>query len=68
MLVPLGRRTVDDRLRDTWLERAVGAVYRPQAELFCHYMRVCPADRFDAVIHIDETHALQPLDADALAG
>ncbi|HEX3873034.1 MAG TPA: erythromycin esterase family protein [Solirubrobacteraceae bacterium] len=66
MLVPLGRHLVDERLRETWLERAVGAVYRPEAELFCHYMRVRPAERYDAVIHIDRTHALEPLDADAV--
>jgi hypothetical protein len=29
-------------------------------------MRVRPADRYDAVIHIDRTHALEPLDADAV--
>ncbi|HEY5196874.1 MAG TPA: erythromycin esterase family protein [Solirubrobacteraceae bacterium] len=61
-LVPLGARLVDVRLRGSWLERAVGAVYRPDAELFCHYMRVAPADQFDAVVHVDETHALSPLD------
>jgi erythromycin esterase-like protein len=25
-------------------------------------MRVRPADQFDAVVHVDETHALSPLD------
>jgi erythromycin esterase-like protein len=63
-LVPLGTRPADARLRGSWLERAVGAVYRPDAELFCHYMRVHPADQFDALVHVDETRALSPLDPD----
>jgi erythromycin esterase-like protein len=67
LLVPLGERQIDDRLRETRLERAVGAVYRPTAEIFCHYMRVRPAERFDALIHVDETHALRPLDEAGVA-
>jgi erythromycin esterase-like protein len=47
---------------DELLERMVGVVYRPEAEIWSHYMNVHPAGQFDLVVHIDETTALEPLD------
>ena len=44
------------------LERAIGVVYRPQTERLSHYFEARIADQFDAVVHIDETHALEPLE------
>ncbi|MDF3055916.1 MAG: hypothetical protein K0R17_131 [Rariglobus sp.] len=44
------------------LERAIGVVYRPETERLSHYFHARLADQFDAVIHIDETSALQPLE------
>jgi erythromycin esterase-like protein/predicted phosphoribosyltransferase len=44
------------------LERAIGVVYQPQTERLSHYFHARIADQFDAVIHIDETHALEPLE------
>jgi erythromycin esterase-like protein len=44
------------------LERAIGVIYRPETERQSHYFYTRLADQFDAVIHIDETHALEPLD------
>ena len=44
------------------LERAIGVVYRPETERLSHYFHTRLADQFDAVIHIDETHALEPLE------
>jgi erythromycin esterase-like protein/predicted phosphoribosyltransferase len=44
------------------LERAIGVVYRPETERISHYFHARIADQFDAVIHIDETHALEPLE------
>jgi len=49
-------------LRGRRLERAVGVVYRPETERVSHYFHARLADQFDAVIHIDETHALEPLE------
>jgi erythromycin esterase-like protein/predicted phosphoribosyltransferase len=43
------------------IERAIGVVYRPETERASHYFQARLADQFDAVIHIDETHALEPL-------
>ena len=45
------------------LERAIGVIYRPQTERFSHYFQCRIAEQFDAVIHIEQTRALQPLDA-----
>jgi erythromycin esterase-like protein len=44
------------------LERAIGVIYRPESERFSHYFGARLADQFDAVIHIDETSALHPLE------
>jgi erythromycin esterase-like protein/predicted phosphoribosyltransferase len=44
------------------LERAIGVVYRPETERISHYFHARLADQFDAVIHLDETHAVEPLE------
>jgi erythromycin esterase-like protein/predicted phosphoribosyltransferase len=44
------------------LQRAIGVVYRPETERISHYFHTRIADQFDALIHIDETHALEPLE------
>ncbi|GAA4507613.1 erythromycin esterase family protein [Actinoallomurus oryzae] len=49
-------------LRTARLERAIGVIYRPQSERESHYFRARVADQFDAVIHIDETRAVEPLE------
>jgi erythromycin esterase-like protein/predicted phosphoribosyltransferase len=49
-------------LRGRRLERAIGVVYRPETERVSHYFHARLADQFDAVIHLDETHALEPLE------
>jgi erythromycin esterase-like protein/predicted phosphoribosyltransferase len=49
-------------LRGRRLERAIGVVYRPETERVSHYFHTRLADQFDAVIHLDETHALEPLE------
>jgi erythromycin esterase-like protein len=49
-------------LRRERLERAIGVIYRPRTERASHYFHARLADQFDAVIHLDETSALVPLD------
>lgn len=44
------------------LGRAIGVVYLPATERQSHYLHVRPADQFDAMIHIDQTRALEPLE------
>jgi erythromycin esterase-like protein len=44
------------------LERAIGVIYRPESERVSHYFWARLADQFDAIMHIDETRALEPLE------
>jgi len=53
-------------VRDPRLERAIGVIYLPQTERQSHYFEARLADQFDAVIHFDETQALEPLERYAL--
>jgi erythromycin esterase-like protein len=54
-----------DALREPRLERAIGVVYRPETERLSHYFRARLPDQFDAVIHIDTTRAVEPLERSA---
>jgi erythromycin esterase-like protein len=49
-------------LREPRLERAIGVIYRPETERLSHYFQARLADQFDAIIHIDETRAVEPLE------
>ena len=44
------------------LARAIGVLYLPETERQSHYYHVRPADQYDAMIHIERTRALQPLE------
>jgi erythromycin esterase-like protein len=44
------------------LQRAIGVIYRPETERQSHYFYTRLAKQFDALIHIDETSALEPLE------
>ena len=44
------------------LGRAIGVIYLPRTERQSHYFHVRPSDQFDAMIHIDTTRALEPLE------
>lgn len=46
----------------SYLERAIGVIYHPETELQSHYFQVRIEDQFNAVIHIDQTKAVQPVD------
>jgi erythromycin esterase-like protein len=52
--------------RERRLQRAIGVIYRPETERQSHYFHTRLADQFDAMIHIDETSALEPLDKGAV--
>jgi erythromycin esterase-like protein len=54
-----------DALREPRLQRAIGVIYRPETERASHYFRARLADQFDAVIHIDRTRAVEPLERTA---
>ncbi|MDX6561967.1 MAG: hypothetical protein QOD65_1781 [Gaiellales bacterium] len=44
------------------LQRAIGVIYRPETERQSHYFHARLSQQFDAVVHIDETQALEPLE------
>lgn len=44
------------------LQRAIGVIYRPLTERMSHYFHTRLSRQFDALIHVDATHALEPLD------
>ena len=44
------------------LNRAIGVIYLPATERQSHYFHVRPEDQFEAIIHIDKTRALEPLE------
>ena len=48
------------------LGRAIGVIYRPETERQSHYFHVRPSDQFDAMIHIDSTRALEPLEPESI--
>jgi erythromycin esterase-like protein len=48
------------------LGRAIGVIYLPATERQSHYYHVRPGEQFDAIIHIDRTRALEPLEATSL--
>lgn len=54
--------TARDQLGAVRLGRAIGVIYQPATERQSHYFHVRPADQFDAIIHIDHTSALEPLE------
>lgn len=47
---------------DARLQRAIGVVYRPDTERVSHYYYTYLTRQFDAVIHVDHTSALAPLE------
>jgi erythromycin esterase-like protein len=53
---------VSNGLREPMLERAIGVIYRPDTEFASHYFEARMSDQFDAVIHFDQTRAVEPLE------
>jgi erythromycin esterase-like protein len=48
------------------LERAIGVVYRPDTERASHYFNASLSQQFDAVLHFDESRAVEPLERSAM--
>jgi erythromycin esterase-like protein len=61
-LVDLTSGEAGEALLSPMLERAIGVIYRPETERASHYFSALLAGQFDAVIHIDETRAVEPLE------
>jgi erythromycin esterase-like protein len=61
-LVLRGNAAVAEALAAPRLQRAIGVIYRPDTERQSHYFHARLARQFDALIHLDATRALRPLD------
>jgi len=55
-----------EALHPARLERAIGVIYRPETERLSHYFLARLPEQFDAILHFDDTHAVQPLERIAL--
>jgi len=49
-------------LQQRRIARAIGVIYRPETERLSHYFHARLPEQFDAIIHIDETRAVEPLE------
>jgi erythromycin esterase-like protein len=56
------RSPVIEALCRARLQRAIGVIYRPETERMSHYFHARLPEQFDALIHLDETRALEPLE------
>jgi erythromycin esterase-like protein len=52
-------------LHEPRLERAIGVIYRPETERQSHYFYARIANQFDALLHFDQTRAVEPLERTA---
>ena len=53
---------VSHALAEPMLERAIGVIYLPESELASHYFYASLARQFDAILHFDQTRAVEPLE------
>jgi erythromycin esterase-like protein len=61
-LLLLREERIRTALSKPLLQRAIGVIYRPETERLSHYFEARLPEQFDAVIHIDRTLALIPLE------
>jgi erythromycin esterase-like protein len=66
LMIPREDQDVYDELSKPRLERAIGVIYRPETERYSHYFSANLSRQFDAIIHFDETRAVEPLDRTAM--
>jgi erythromycin esterase-like protein len=64
LMLPEGSRAAAE-LSEPRLERAIGVIYRPESERLSHYFHARLPRQFDAVLHFDETRAVEPLERNA---
>ena len=61
-LVPMHDMSATEALDVPRLGRAIGVIYQPATERQSHYYHVRPSGQFDAMIHIENTRAVEPLE------
>ena len=52
-------------LHEPRLHRAIGVIYRPETERMSHYLHARLPLQFDAVVHVDQTRAVEALERTA---
>lgn len=57
-----GNTALHDVLQEERLQRAIGVVYQPRTERHSHYYHTCLPRQFDAMLHVDVTEAVTPLE------
>lgn len=70
-LLPLRRwhnKEVNEALRAPHLQRAIGVIYRPATEMLSHYFQAVLPAQFDEYIWFDQTHALEAIRTEEVAG
>ncbi|MFY9919631.1 MAG: erythromycin esterase family protein [Mycobacterium sp.] len=66
LVSPMISRAAAEPMDTVRLGRAIGVIYLPATERQSHYYHVRTGEQFDAVIHIDDTRALEPLETTSL--
>jgi erythromycin esterase-like protein len=62
LLCPLDTGRASEALEEPRLERAIGVIYRPETERQSHLFASRITRQFDALVHIDRTRAVEPLE------
>ena len=62
LLCPLDAGESGRALGEPRLERAIGVIYKPQSERQSHWFAARAAQQYDALVHLDVTRAVEPLD------
>ncbi len=57
-----GDPRLEHGLAEPMLERAIGVIYLPESERASHYFYASLGRQFDAVLHFDQTRAVEPLE------
>ncbi|HEX4232992.1 MAG TPA: erythromycin esterase family protein [Caldimonas sp.] len=61
-LILRGNDELAEALAGPRLQRAIGVIYRPETERQSHYFLARLPRQFDALVHLDATHAVVPLE------
>ncbi len=62
LLCPLESGDSGRSLSEPRLERAIGVIYRPETERQSHWFAANAARQYDALVHLDVTRAVEPLE------
>jgi len=62
LLCPLASGDSGRSLSEPRLERAIGVIYRPETERQSHWFAANAARQYDALVHLDVTRAVEPLE------